>query len=350
MSNPSRNVSFRKKRVTMAEKPETAWLKVSIGLLSLIGTVSTATWAYREKTEAEEIKSRGNLLVEAIKSASPQVARVRLCLLSCAGIVGPKLDLHCKCDELDRPTEGSPVQPGLYVTDPAPMCQAGFQGSCACPGGHQGTQVCENDGRRWGQCDCPTIMNPVASSPHAASAPTPVRAPSPQTLKLDAPLDLGPGDQPAVLGTVEASGTYSIRVRLDSSLACSRSACNPPTGAGSDCWCNSPASASIDLIADTRSLVSVAYRDETPTGWEMTTGYRYRRSLSGFADNIPLQRGTAITLKVTSTHYVGSPPPLRIESGRIELVPVTDTRVATATNRDSTGADGRGRGQPQSGR
>lgn len=53
---------------------------------------------------------------------------------------------------------------------PAPRrttaCVPGAQHACACPGGPQGVQVCNDRGSAFGRCDCPT--RPVAEAPRAA--------------------------------------------------------------------------------------------------------------------------------------------------------------------------------------
>lgn len=36
-----------------------------------------------------------------------------------------------------------------------PVCEAGRQVSCACPGGEEGAQRCAEDGSTWRECDCP---------------------------------------------------------------------------------------------------------------------------------------------------------------------------------------------------
>lgn len=42
----------------------------------------------------------------------------------------------------------------LAACGSSPVCEAGRQIACACPGGAEGFQVCEADGSAWGTCAC----------------------------------------------------------------------------------------------------------------------------------------------------------------------------------------------------
>jgi hypothetical protein len=67
---------------------------------------------------------------------------------------------------------------------PALVCAPGDQKSCACPGGSQGAQRCDNAGRTWGPClACGTVPSPDAGPVGGADAasPAPDTAPKPPT-------------------------------------------------------------------------------------------------------------------------------------------------------------------------
>lgn len=80
--------------------------------------------------------------------------RLLACSVILVGLVG--------ASEVDaQPRRSSPRR--------ASACVPGAQHACACPGGPQGVQVCNNQGSAFGRCDCP-------SPPQAETARAPQRS------------------------------------------------------------------------------------------------------------------------------------------------------------------------------
>jgi len=64
------------------------------------------------------------------------------------------LALLCGCGGTDATSLASPGVDASVESAPI-VCEPGRQASCACVGGGQGAQRCDDDGTRWGDCVCP---------------------------------------------------------------------------------------------------------------------------------------------------------------------------------------------------
>jgi hypothetical protein len=159
-----------------------------------------------------------------------------------------------------------------------------------------------------------SVVSPTASS----SDTSPSTPPPPWTMK---PIgirqeDLSPGQKIVVPMPKVPPGGDRYTIRVDTSLACSRSACSPPTGPGADCYCNTPASAKVVVNADNKEY-PLEYKNETPTGYIGTTNFLYQRSLTVTTEKL-LHSGDVI-ITVVSTGYVQPSLPLRI-NGEITIL------------------------------
>lgn len=73
----------------------------------------------------------------------------------------------------------------------APVCAPGDQKTCACPGGMQGAQRCNDDGKAWGEClGCPSSNPPDAGAKQDSGVPADTIASS--DAGATAPADSGP--------------------------------------------------------------------------------------------------------------------------------------------------------------
>ena len=281
----------------------------------------------QEKGKTELEKSRVALIDEALKGASGVDIQVRMCMLIKTNAVDIGSDMKRQCDQMfgDNSDGGLTIGtvPGSPSAKPATamdtlrelsprLCTPGLQSECACCDGRKGYQACESRGDRWGECVCdvchvdagPAIAhNPIApttSTTIVHPPPSgPVIAPVPE-------LDLAVGETSGPISVPKVPNATTVRytITLVTLLPCSRSACNPPTGPGSNCWCNSPASANMTVTVD-KEPYSVGYSNETPNGWIGTTNFQYVRRFS-FATK-PVHNGSEVTIRLDMTAYVGQP-------------------------------------------